>query len=108
MPIQRFGSMLISKGQFNAYMRLREDTPATKTWTRYVPHLLSRRLAGFLYDCDFNQMLGLPLELARKITRRDLRDLLPKTSPTSRSSSPIIASAARPGKAAVAAARFGT
>lgn len=62
MPIQRFGSMLISKGQFNAYMdMLREvhcDDNAGQVMCR---SLISVDWQGYLYDCDFNQQLGLAL-----------------------------------------------
>ena len=62
MPIQRFGSTLVSKGQFQPYMELlrgahREanlDTVMCRT-------MLSVDWQGYLYDCDFNQMLGLAL-----------------------------------------------
>jgi radical SAM/Cys-rich protein len=64
MPIQRFGSMLVSKGQFNAYMALlhgahREENVATVM----CRSLVSVDWQGYAYDCDFNQMLGLPLAL---------------------------------------------
>ena len=62
MPIQRFGSMLISKGRFDSYMALLKGAyqPAN------LEHVMCRSLIsvdwrGYLYDCDFNQMLGLPL-----------------------------------------------
>jgi radical SAM/Cys-rich protein len=62
MPIQRFGSTLVSKGQFNSYMALlhgahREENVATVMCRT----LLSVDWQGYAYDCDFNQMLGLPL-----------------------------------------------
>jgi radical SAM/Cys-rich protein len=62
MPIQRFGSTLVSKGQFNAYMALlhgahRDENVATVM----CRSLLSVDWQGYAYDCDFNQMLGLPL-----------------------------------------------
>ena len=62
MPIQRFGSTLISKGQFNEYMALlhgahrEENVEAVMCRT-----LISVDWRGYVYDCDFNQMLGLPL-----------------------------------------------
>ncbi len=62
MPIARFGSTLVSKGQFRDYMsKLRAaHQPAN------LEHVMCRSLVsvdwqGFLYDCDFNQMLGMPL-----------------------------------------------
>ena len=65
MPIQRFGSTLISKGQFNAYMELlrgaHQDGNLDGVMCR---SLVSIDWRGHLYDCDFNQMLGLPLAVA--------------------------------------------
>ena len=62
MPIQRFGSTLISKGQFNAYM----DTLRGTHRDDNLPHVMCRSLVsvdwqGYLYDCDFNQQLGLAI-----------------------------------------------
>src|SRR5260221_4128156 len=79
MPIQRFGSMLISKGQFNDYMRLLEENFAAANLDNVMCRsLVSVDWQGYLYDCDFNQMLGLALaddgnDAAR---RPHLRDLL--------------------------------
>jgi radical SAM/Cys-rich protein len=62
MPIQRFGSMLISKGQFNAYMHLlRESHREDNLEGVMCRSIVSVDWQGYLYDCDFNQMLGLPL-----------------------------------------------
>jgi radical SAM/Cys-rich protein len=62
MPIQRFGSMLISKGQFNAYMKMLRDAHRDENLDNVMCRtLVSIDWQGFLYDCDFNQMLGLPL-----------------------------------------------
>ena len=67
MPIQRFGSTLISKGQFNGYMRLLKDAYQEQNLdTVMCRTLLSVDWQGYLYDCDFNQMLGLPLHIAGK------------------------------------------
>ena len=62
MPIQRFGSMLVSKGQFNEYMRLLHEAHRVENLdTVMCRTLLSVDWQGYAYDCDFNQMLGLPL-----------------------------------------------
>ncbi len=76
MPIKRFGSQLISKGRFGKYMRLLrnayDDNNLDSVMCRSV---LSVDWRGYLYDCDFNQMLGLPLQIdSRK--RVHLSDLL--------------------------------
>ncbi|MEO7151431.1 MAG: arsenosugar biosynthesis radical SAM (seleno)protein ArsS [Burkholderiaceae bacterium] len=76
MPIQRFGSTLVSKGEFAGYLRLLKDAyqPANLD-TVMCKSLVSVDWQGYLYDCDFNQMLGLPLRLAGA-PRPHLRDLL--------------------------------
>lgn len=62
MPIHRFGSMLISKGQFNTYMQLLHDAYREENLeTVMCRNLISVDWQGYVYDCDFNQMLGLPL-----------------------------------------------
>ena len=62
MPIQRFGSMLISKGQFNEYMTLLHEAHRDENLEHVMcRNLLSVDWQGFAYDCDFNQMLELPL-----------------------------------------------
>ena len=76
MPIHRFGSTLVSKGTFQDYMRLlknayRDENRATVMCNS----LLSVDWQGYLYDCDFNQMLGLPARL-NGTPRPHLRDLL--------------------------------
>jgi radical SAM/Cys-rich protein len=62
MPIQRFGSTLVSKGQFDGYMALLHNAHrAENLETVMCRTLLSVDWQGYVYDCDFNQMLGLPL-----------------------------------------------
>ena len=62
MPIKRFATQLAQIGQTDAYMSLLVNhfNPAT------VPGVMCRSLVsvgwdGQLYDCDFNQMLDIPL-----------------------------------------------
>ena len=78
MPIQRFGSTLISNGQFHDYMRLlKENFAAANLASVMCRSLVSVDWQGFLYDCDFNQQLGLALPGGRDRTgRAHLRDLL--------------------------------
>ena len=65
MPIQRFGSTLVSKGQFNAYMALLRGAHRDGNLDAVMCRsLVSVDWQGYLYDCDFNQMLGLPLAQA--------------------------------------------
>ncbi|GAB6194910.1 arsenosugar biosynthesis radical SAM (seleno)protein ArsS [Lysobacter xanthus] len=62
MPIQRFGSWLVSKGQFHAYMgTLRAAHRDGNLEGVMCRSTLSVGYDGALYDCDFNQMLGLPI-----------------------------------------------
>lgn len=62
MPIQRFGSTLISTGQFDAYMELlRSASCPENLQTVMCRTLVSVDWRGYLYDCDFNQMLSLPM-----------------------------------------------
>jgi radical SAM/Cys-rich protein len=62
MPIARFGSTLVSKGQFRDYMaKLRAAHQSANLEHVMCRNLVSVDWQGFLYDCDFNQMLGMPL-----------------------------------------------
>jgi len=75
MPIQRFGSTLVTKGEFKPYMDLLKASFQTANLEAVMcKTLVSVDWQGFLYDCDFNQMLGLPLPAAH--ARPHLRDLL--------------------------------
>ncbi|MDE2621652.1 MAG: arsenosugar biosynthesis radical SAM protein ArsS [Betaproteobacteria bacterium] len=77
MPIQRFGSTLISKGLFNGYMRLLQENFSEENLAGVMCRsLVSVDWEGYLYDCDFNQQLGLPLS---GIKKTHLRDLLQNT-----------------------------
>ena len=75
MPIQRFGSTLISKGEFDKYLALlrhaHQDANLDGVMCR---NLISVDWRGYVYDCDFNQMLDLPM--TRDGARVHLRDLL--------------------------------
>lgn len=65
MPIQRFGSMLVSKGQFNSYMDLLRGAHREANLEQVMCRsLISVDWQGYLYDCDFNQQLGLPIHAA--------------------------------------------
>jgi len=76
MPIQRFGSTLVSKGQFAGYMQLlRGAFQPHNLATVMCRSLLSVDWQGDLYDCDFNQMLGLPARVNGR-PRAHLRELL--------------------------------
>lgn len=76
MPIQRFGSQLLAQQQFAGYMALLKGAyqPAN------LPGVMCRSLIsvgwqGEVFDCDFNQMLGLSLGSAtRPVHLADLLD----------------------------------
>ena len=76
MPIQRFGSALVTKGEFDGYVQLLQDAHLDANLDGVMCRsMISVDWQGFVYDCDFNQMLGLPLTRgARGRTR--LADLL--------------------------------
>jgi len=62
MPISRFGSMLLSKGEFHSYMDvLKGAYQEGNLQTVMCRNLISVDWQGYLFDCDFNQMLEMPL-----------------------------------------------
>ena len=62
MPIQRFGTTLLAKGEFARYLTLLQSAHCKENLARVMCRdLVSVDWQGFLYDCDFNQMLDLPL-----------------------------------------------
>ena len=80
MPIQRFGSTLVSKGTFAGYLQLLKGAyQPYNLATVMCRNLLSVDWQGELYDCDFNQMLGLRARLGKQ-ARPHLRDLLAQDS----------------------------
>ena len=75
MPIQRFGSTLVSKGTFADYLDLLQHSHQSANLAGVMCRtLVSVDWQGWLYDCDFNQQLNLPLGTAG--VRRHLRELL--------------------------------
>lgn len=80
MPIKRFGAVLLAKGQYEGYMEtLRNAYRAANLKNVMCRSLISVDYRGFLHDCDFNQMLGMPLGSAKP--RPHLRDLLSADGP---------------------------
>ena len=76
MPIARFGSMLVSKKQFAPYMELLKSSHRDENLANVMcRELVSVDWQGYVYDCDFNQMLGIPLRIAGR-PRVKLSDLL--------------------------------
>lgn len=75
MPIQRFGSTLVSKGTFDNYMDLLKGSFQPQNLAGVMcRNTVSVDWQGWLSDCDFNQQLGLPLGTSG--LQRHLRDLL--------------------------------
>ena len=62
MPIKRFGSTLVSRGQFTDYITLLKSEHREDNLDNVMCRsLVSVDWQGYLYDCDFNQMLGLSI-----------------------------------------------
>jgi len=62
MPIQRFGAVLLAKGQFDTYMDSLKSSYQSENLAQVMcKTLLSVDWQGYVYDCDFNQMLAMPL-----------------------------------------------
>ncbi|MCF7991569.1 MAG: arsenosugar biosynthesis radical SAM protein ArsS [Thiohalocapsa sp.] len=63
MPIRRFGSWLQSKGQFAHYMAtLKQAHRGDNLESVMCRDQISLDWQGYVYDCDFNQMLNLPTD----------------------------------------------
>ena len=75
MPIKRFGSALLSRGEFGTYMQMLKASHNDKNLESVMCRsLVSVDWKGYLYDCDFNQMLGIGLGAGKG--RTHLRDLM--------------------------------
>jgi radical SAM/Cys-rich protein len=60
MPINRFGSTLVSNGTFHDYMSLLKQSHDNDNLDNVMcRNMVSVDWQGYIYDCDFNQMLGL-------------------------------------------------
>ena len=74
MPISRFGAVLLAQGQYLSYMQLlRDNFSQANLDTVMCRNLLSVDWQGYIYDCDFNQMLDLPILASDK--RRHISSL---------------------------------
>lgn len=64
MPIKRFGSTLVTRGQFHPYMALLKSAHQDQNLDNVMCRtLISVDWQGYVYDCDFNQMLGLDMKI---------------------------------------------
>ncbi|HXV80015.1 MAG TPA: arsenosugar biosynthesis radical SAM (seleno)protein ArsS [Candidatus Binatia bacterium] len=62
MPITRYATHLKLRGEYDRYMELLENSfNATTVDQVMCRNLVSVGWEGFIYDCDFNQMLDLPI-----------------------------------------------
>ena len=62
MPISRFGGMLLAKGLYQKYMTILRDGFCEENLDNVMcRNLMSVDYLGYTYDCDFNQMLKMPL-----------------------------------------------
>ena len=76
MPISRFGARLLAKNQYDEYMNLlRGSFSEGNLETVMCRTLLSVDYQGYVYDCDFNQMLMMQT-LASNRPKPHLRDLI--------------------------------
>jgi radical SAM/Cys-rich protein len=77
MPIQRFGSVLDSKGQFSLYVdKLKQAYQVDNLQNVMCKTLINVDWQGYVFDCDFNQMLELPLA-GKKTHLRELLATMP-------------------------------
>jgi hypothetical protein len=77
MPIQRFGAILLAQGTFGAYLdTLTHAHRAENLDGVMCRNLLSVDYRGYVYDCDFNQMLDLPFARGdrERVHLSELRD----------------------------------
>ncbi len=77
MPIARFGSTLVSKGEFENYMNLLKDSFSASNLSGLMcKNQLSVDWQGYIYDCDFNQMLNMNIESPETSNPLHIRDVL--------------------------------
>jgi radical SAM/Cys-rich protein len=81
MPISRFGATLLAQGNYERYMQLLKNHYRREhLQTVMCRDTVSVDWLGYLYDCDFNQMLEMPMytpsEHIASDRRSHLRELL--------------------------------
>ncbi|MFN2349837.1 MAG: arsenosugar biosynthesis radical SAM (seleno)protein ArsS [Thioalkalivibrio sp.] len=75
MPIHRFGNQLRKEGRLGEYMQVLKNAHRDENLESVMCRsLVSVDWQGFIYDCDFNQMLHMPL--GGNVGRTHLRDLM--------------------------------
>jgi radical SAM/Cys-rich protein len=64
MPIHRFETLLASRGEHLSYMKLLQGAHQERNLESVMcRRLISVDYQGYVFDCDFNQALGLPLQM---------------------------------------------
>jgi radical SAM/Cys-rich protein len=77
MPIARFGSTLLSKGEFENYMNLLKDAFSVANMKGLMCiNQLSIDWQGYVYDCDFNQMLNMNIRNPDNFHKLHISDVL--------------------------------
>jgi len=80
LPVGRFGSTLQSKCEFDGYMALLRDAYRPANLNAVMCRsLVSVDWQGYVYDCDFNQMMGLSMRVENRgdrVGRPHLQELL--------------------------------
>ena len=67
LPINRFGSTLVSRGEFHSYMDLLKSSHSDANLDLVMcRNTLSVDYQGYVYDCDFNQQLAMPMAGKRR------------------------------------------
>ena len=75
MPIQRFGSALLSTGHFDSYIDALRNSHLDENLENVMCRdTISVDWQGYIYDCDFNQMLDLSInsDQGKNLHVRDL------------------------------------
>jgi len=70
LPINRFARFLHNNGEYDNYLALLTESFNPDTINSLMcRHLISVDWRGFVYDCDFNQMLNLPMGAEQQHTQ---------------------------------------
>ena len=75
MPIARFGSTLVSQKKFGHYMELLKGNFNDDALNKLMcKSLISIDYRGYVYDCDFNQMLDLNISSNKRLHISDVKN----------------------------------
>ena len=77
MPIARFGSTLLARGEFENYMNLLKDAfSVTNMKGLMCINQLSIDWEGYVYDCDFNQLLKMNIRNPDNFQKLHISEIL--------------------------------